>query len=122
MATAKVEVTFELDDYFSKFGFGDGDDGAAVDLGYRWRDAVVEQLNKGFKKYKLPIVARAVDYGSMHNQCLIEANLVAPMAPKARGDVIDLEATDWPQLDAKQKAKLKAVLAKVDVWLDTEVS
>lgn len=73
MPSKRVSVTFDLTDYFSKFGFGDGDDGAAVDAGYENRCLAIRIINEEFKKAAVAgINAIESDIGSMHNNCRIE--------------------------------------------------
>lgn len=113
MARKMVEVEFNLYDYFGKYGFGDGDDGAAVDLGYRHRDGVVAKLNEEFAKAKLPLAAKQADFGSIHNNCVIDI--------KFEDDTLDPDNNYFGKLPKKQVLRLKRVFNNVDAWLDKEV-
>jgi len=61
-------VVLDLWEFFSKWGFGGGDDGAALEAARQIRDHVVEVLNKYLPS---DIQAEAWDVSSMHNECLI---------------------------------------------------
>lgn len=98
MATLKIKVQFTLDDYFQKFGFGDGGDadaesGAAYSMGWGMREKAVDLLNAELKKRKLPITAISAEVGGMHNNCQIELR-----GPGGWTDVIDWEPDDTRQL------------------------
>jgi hypothetical protein len=67
-----IEIYFNLSDYFSKYGFGDGDERAASEWGYSLRDDAAEILEKslharGFAKYTV----KGEDIGSIHNECYL---------------------------------------------------
>lgn len=117
MAKVKVEVEFTLDDYFSKYGFGDGDDGAASDYGYSYRDVTVEALNKAFKKYKLPLRADIDEVSSIHNNCRIAVYRV----DGTEENEIDIDEGDSDSLSNTERVGLKKAFAEVDAWLDREV-
>jgi hypothetical protein len=89
-----VKVEIGLEEYFSKYGFGDGDDGAAVDYGYGLREQAIKILDEEMAKLKLPIKAETYDTMSCHNQCQII--LVGPEDPSGKYWNID-----WDPREAK---------------------
>lgn len=114
MAKVTISVEFGLDDYFSKYGFGDGDDGASSDLGYEHRESVVDKLNEEFKKVGLPLKAEAEDYGSIHNNCIISV--------KHGKEYIEPTYSRYGTLTKKQVKQLQRVISDVDEWLSQEAS
>lgn len=72
MAQVFVEAWVALEDYFSKYGFGDGDDGASTDLGFQYRATAIDIVNEALKKWKLPFLAQESDTSSIHNNCRID--------------------------------------------------
>lgn len=73
MPRRQVEVVIELWDYFSKFGFGDGDDGAAVDMGHEFRQQAIGTVNRHLAAVGVVgIEAVECDPCSIHNNCRIE--------------------------------------------------
>lgn len=65
-------VEFDLTDYFSKFGFGDGDDSILQDLAHTNRELVIGFLNEEFTKAALPLKAEGYEGSSIHNNCRID--------------------------------------------------
>ena len=63
-----MTLTLDLWEFFSKWGFGDGDDAHALKIAWGLQDQVIEVLNK-----YLPSGIRAVaeDLSTIHNPCRI---------------------------------------------------
>ena len=81
-----ITVVLDLWEFFSKWGFGDGDDGAATDAAWGIRDHVVEVLNRHLPE---GIRAQVANVSSIHNECLI--CLV--------GDGGEIDPADWVSSD-----------------------
>lgn len=112
--TVKPEpVEFDLTDYFSKWGFGDGDDGVLQDLAYKNRERVIRLLNEEFKKAGLPIKADEAGGGSIHNNCRIQM-----IRTDLEGDddecSIDWDYNQDKSLAGLNKKKFAAALAAVE--------
>ena len=71
MAKITLEVEFYLDDYFTKFGFNDGNGGAEESEGYSNQHDAVKILNAKFAEHGLPLEADEYEVGSCHNNCRI---------------------------------------------------
>lgn len=71
MATILIATSFDLSDYLSTAGFGDGDDGAALELGFALRADAVRILNEELSRAGLDLQARAEEAGTLHNTCQI---------------------------------------------------
>ena len=69
MATLHIEINIFLEDYFSKFGFGDGDGTGAVDAGYEYRSTAITILNRLFAQTNWDLKANEIEYNSCHNNC-----------------------------------------------------
>jgi hypothetical protein len=67
-----IVVSFDLSDYFSKFGFGDGDDSAALEFGYQYRELAIEIINRNLERVGTWWRATEWEVSSMHNNCLIK--------------------------------------------------
>jgi hypothetical protein len=121
MASKSMVVEFCLDDYFSEYGFGDGDDGAAKDLGYQYRDGVVDKLNKGFKHHKLPLLAYNAEHMTIHNECMIEVIFIEKNGEESVNVYLEDFTDGIPELTEKQNYVLNGLLIHVDEWLTEAV-
>ena len=76
MASIVVETEFDLSDYFSKYGFGDGDDSVAKRAGEDFINLATEVLQKTLTKYKVKWTLKPSIYeqSSFHNDLLIVAS------------------------------------------------
>lgn len=123
MPKKTIEVSVELGDYFSKYGFGDGDDGAAIELGWTYLDNMVAFFNKEFKRAKLKLVARRANLMSIHNECQIELLVKTPGGGGNRGNENEFSPYD----DSPEKLddmigkgssfKFRAIMARADEHL-----
>lgn len=69
MIKLDIPIQFDFTDYFSKWGFGDGD--GFVNVGYALRELAEECINAQFKAVKLPVQTAELDHGGIHNNCRI---------------------------------------------------
>lgn len=71
MAKVRRESSFDLSDYFNRYGFGDGDDAIAKDAGYDYRYNACEILNGIMAAKGLKWTAEEEDVSSIHNNLYI---------------------------------------------------
>jgi len=71
MATICITTSLDLSDYLSKYGFGDGDDGAALELGFALRPEAVRILNEELQRVAFDLRAHPEDVGTIHNPCQV---------------------------------------------------
>ena len=69
MAIKSLKVEFCLGDYFDKYGFGDGDDGAATSCGHEYISVAANVLNLKFHQHGLQLEAEGWQVGGIHNDC-----------------------------------------------------
>lgn len=64
-------VQISLEEYFEKYGFGDGDDGAINNVAYAHRDLAMRLIREEAQHLGLRIHIQEYDGGSIHNNCRI---------------------------------------------------
>jgi hypothetical protein len=78
MPTIQVEVTFDLSDYLSNGGFGDGDDLASLHLGQEHKGLAVRILQEELTKAGLDsIKVESSTLTGMHNNCMIDFQVMS---------------------------------------------
>lgn len=92
MAIILKEIYFSLDDYFDSHGFGDGDDGSDVMVGYPNMDLAIKILNTALKKYKSKFKAVQLEISGIHNNCRLCLRV-------KKGDYVDLTVDEGKCLD-----------------------
>jgi hypothetical protein len=103
--TRKLEVPFK--DFFSKYGFNDGD-GPEGQIAYDYRQRAIDILNREFKRLKLPYKATDADYGSIHNNCRIEIQTLA-------GEEVEIYESDpWDFGGEDDDPKTQAIIQALD--------
>ena len=119
MAKVTLEVEFSLDDYFTKFGFNDGNGGAEESQGYDHMFRAIRILNHKFRMHELPLEADSYEVGSCHNNCRIKIDKVGPDAEE---DIY----TDEDDLDCLPEhginiAAFKRAFQEASDWFDAAV-
>lgn len=116
MAKLKVVIELNFEEYFNKWGFGDGD-GPEQHWAFDHRQAAIDCLNEEFEKRGLKSRAEEFDPGSIHNCCriLIKGDGVGVTS---RGGDLELYADgDHTEVSKAKKAGLTAALeAAKEKW------
>jgi len=104
MATITVTMEIDFGDYFTKFGFGDGD-GPELNYGYHFRPTAIRLFNEALKKYRVRgIKAVDIDPGNIHNNCQIA------LSTGKKDDYVDIgpdcEGLEMTDLDDKVKENI----------------
>lgn len=89
-----MKQNITLDEYFSKYGFGDGD---STDIGWNWIGTASEILDKHLNPFGIQTHQR--DVMSIHNPCLLE--------------FIPIEGSVW-------KAEDLGEMSDDDCWMDPD--
>ena len=71
MFKVRGAAEISLDDYFNKWGFGDGDDAVATEAGYANRNRAIRLLREEIRAVGLTIFVSDMDGGGIHNNCRI---------------------------------------------------
>ena len=102
MPRKMVEVEWSLDDYFSKFGFGDGDNADAKDMGRTYIEQAQQLVNEALEVLKLPYRCEQLEVVTMHNDCRLE--LLKKDGPK--GEELEIDFADDGELQDTDRLPL----------------
>lgn len=121
MPRRTLDVHIEMWDYFSNYGFGNGDDSAAVNMGYEFRPQAVDIINRCLAAVGVDCI-RAVecDPGGSNNNCCIELIRTDDHRTEA-GDCIDiLEGVVSGIYDPDLKAKVVRAISMANAEFDAD--
>jgi hypothetical protein len=117
MAKAWISTYVNLSDYFSKYGFGDGDDGVALyigqDLQVAARNILLRQLAKHAGVQKIEV--KMGESSSLHNDCTLDLYIGGELVYVNFEDDLTVKIPDAPK---QLQAALSAAFVKAHKEFD----